>query len=46
VITPKHWSLQKEAKDAKDVKFREVALQGKPMVAEHKTLAYDLKKKL
>ena len=35
-----------EAKDTKDVKFRAVVLRGKTMVAAHKNMAYDLKKKL
>jgi len=35
-----------EAKDTKDVKFRTAVLQGKTMVAAHKNMAYDLKKKL
>ena len=35
-----------EAKDTKDVKFRDVVLKGKTMVAAHKNMAYDLKKKL
>jgi putative membrane protein len=35
-----------EAKDTKDVKFRAVVLQGKTVVAAHKNMAYDLKKKL
>jgi putative membrane protein len=35
-----------EAKDAKDPKFRAAVLKGKTMVAAHKNMAYDLKKKL
>src|ERR1700761_5597539 len=35
-----------EAKDTKDVKFREAVLEGKTVVAAHKNMAYDLKKKL
>ena len=35
-----------EAKDTKDEKFRAAVLKGKTMVAEHKNMAYDLKKKL
>jgi putative membrane protein len=35
-----------EAKDTKDVKFRAAVLKGKTMVAAHKNMAYDLKKKL
>jgi putative membrane protein len=35
-----------EAKDTKDAKFRAVVLQDKTMVAAHKNIAYDLKKKL
>jgi len=35
-----------EAKDTKDVKLRTAVLQGKTMVAAHKNMAYDLKKKL
>ncbi len=35
-----------EAKDTKDKKFRAVVLKGKTMVAAHKNMAYDLKKKL
>jgi putative membrane protein len=35
-----------EAKDTKDVKFRASVLKGKTMVAAHKNMAYDLKKKL
>jgi putative membrane protein len=35
-----------EAKDTKDAKFRAVVLQGKTMVAAHKNMAYDLKKKM
>jgi putative membrane protein len=36
----------KEAKDTKDMKFRAVVLRDKTMVAAHKNMAYDLKKKL
>jgi putative membrane protein len=35
-----------EAKDTQDVKFRSAVLKGKTMVAAHKNMAYDLKKKL
>lgn len=35
-----------EAKDTKDAKFRSAVLKGKTMVAAHKNMAYDLKKKL
>jgi putative membrane protein len=35
-----------EAKDTKDMKFRSAVLKGKTMVAAHKNMAYDLKKKL
>lgn len=35
-----------EAKDTKDVKFRTAVLKGKTIVAAHKNMAYDLKKKL
>jgi putative membrane protein len=35
-----------EAKDTKDVKFRTAVIKGKTMVAAHKNMAYDLKKKL
>src|SRR5580704_8985206 len=35
-----------EAKDTKDVKFRAVVLKDKTMIAAHKNMAYDLKKKL
>jgi putative membrane protein len=35
-----------EAKDTKDAKFREAVLKGKTVVAAHKNMAYDLKKKL
>lgn len=35
-----------EAKDTKDAKFRTAVLKGKTMVAAHKNMAYDLKKKL
>ncbi len=35
-----------EAKDTKDAKFRAVVIKGKTMVAAHKNMAYDLKKKL
>jgi putative membrane protein len=35
-----------EAKDTKDVKFRAAVLKGKTVVAAHKNMAYDLKKKL
>jgi putative membrane protein len=35
-----------EAKDTKDAKFRAVVLKGKTMVAAHKNMAYDLKKKM
>jgi hypothetical protein len=35
-----------EAKDTKDVKFQTAVIKGKTMVAAHKNMAYDLKKKL
>jgi putative membrane protein len=35
-----------EAKDTKNVKFRTAVINGKTMVAAHKNMAYDLKKKL
>ena len=35
-----------EAKDTKDAKLHAVVLKGKTMVAAHKNMAYDLKKKL
>jgi putative membrane protein len=35
-----------EAKDTKDAKFRAAVFKGKTMVAAHKNMAYDLKKKL
>jgi putative membrane protein len=35
-----------EAKDTKDMKFQAAVIQGKTMVAAHKNMAYDLKKKL
>jgi putative membrane protein len=35
-----------EAKDTKDVKFRAAVIKGKTVVAAHKNMAYDLKKKL
>jgi putative membrane protein len=35
-----------EAKDTKDVKFKEVVIKGKTRVAAHKNMAYDLKKKV
>jgi putative membrane protein len=35
-----------EAKDTRDANFKVVVLQGKTMVAAHKNMAYDLKKKL
>jgi putative membrane protein len=35
-----------EAKDTKDAKFRAAVLRGKTMVAAHKNMAYDLKKKM
>jgi putative membrane protein len=39
-------AFTKEAKDTKDVKFRAGVLKGKTMVAAHKNMAYDLKKKM
>lgn len=39
-------AFTKEAKDTKDMKFRAVVIQGKTVVAAHKNMAYDLKKKL
>ncbi len=35
-----------EAKDTKDTKFKAAVLKGKTVVAAHKNMAYDLKKKL
>jgi putative membrane protein len=35
-----------EAKDTKDPSFREAVIKGKTIVAAHKNMAYDLKKKL
>jgi putative membrane protein len=35
-----------EAKDTKDGKFRAAVIKGKTMIAAHKNMAYDLKKKL
>jgi putative membrane protein len=35
-----------EAKDTKDAKFKAAVLKGKAVVAAHKNMAYDLKKKL
>jgi putative membrane protein len=35
-----------EAKDTKDLKFRAAVLKGKTVVAAHKNMAYDLKKKM
>ncbi len=35
-----------EAKDTKDAKFKTAVLKGKTIVAAHKNMAYDLKKKL
>jgi putative membrane protein len=35
-----------EAQDTKDLKFRVAVIKGKTMVAAHKNMAYDLKKKL
>lgn len=39
-------AFTKEAKETKDPKFRAVVLKDKSMVAAHKNMAYDLKKKL
>jgi putative membrane protein len=39
-------AFTKEARDTKDVKFRASVLKGKTMVAAHKNMAYDLKKKM
>jgi putative membrane protein len=39
-------TFTKEAKDTKDVKFRATVISAKTMVAAHKNMAYDLKKKL
>lgn len=38
--------FQAEAKNTKDAKFRAAVLKGKTMVAAHKNMAYDLKKKM
>jgi putative membrane protein len=35
-----------EAKDTKDIPFRDAVIKGKTAVAAHKNMAYDLKKKL
>jgi putative membrane protein len=35
-----------EVRDTKDAKFRAAVLKGKTMIAAHKKMAYDLKKKL
>jgi putative membrane protein len=39
-------AFTKEAKDTKDMKFRAVVLEDKTMVAAHKNMAWDLKKKM
>jgi putative membrane protein len=39
-------AFTKEAKDTKDTKFQAKVIQAKTMVAAHKNMAYDLKKKL
>jgi len=39
-------AFNKEVKDTKDMKFRTSVEQGKSVVAAHKNMAYDLKKKL
>lgn len=39
-------AFTKEAKDTKDAKFKATVLRGKTVVAAHKNMAYDLKKKL
>jgi putative membrane protein len=39
-------AFTKEAKDTKDLKFRAAVIKGKTVVAAHKNMAYDLKKKL
>ncbi len=39
-------AFTKEVKDTKDAKFRTAVEQGKSVVAAHKNMAYDLKKKL
>ena len=39
-------AFTKEVKDTKDAKFRTTVEQGKSVVAAHKNMAYDLKKKL
>ncbi len=39
-------AFTKEVKDTKDAKFRTSVEQGKSVVAAHKNMAYDLKKKL
>ncbi len=39
-------AFTKEVKDTKDAKFRASVEQGKSVVAAHKNMAYDLKKKL
>ena len=35
-----------EVKDTKDLKFKSAVIKGKSVVAAHKNMAYDLKKKL
>jgi putative membrane protein len=35
-----------EAKDTRDANFKATVLKGKTVVAAHKNMAYDLKKKL
>ena len=39
-------AFTKEVKDTKDAKFKTTVEQGKSVVAAHKNMAYDLKKKL
>jgi putative membrane protein len=39
-------AFTKEAKDTHDTKFKAAVIQGKSVVAAHKNMAYDLKKKL
>lgn len=39
-------AFNKEVKDTKDLKFKTAVEQGKSVVAAHKNMAYDLKKKL
>jgi putative membrane protein len=44
--TKAYSAFTKEAKDAQDPQFKAAVMQGKSVVAAHKNMAYDLKKKL